>query len=92
MGTLLPAEDHQPFYAQLCIHDQQAALATHNTQNPNLDHVLMGEFQAMFNAYNQFVPLYKQIMQGTPPNQQENLQMSSLAAGGGSSQIELAHS
>jgi len=44
MGTLLPAEDHQPFYAQLCIHDQQAALATHNTQNPNLDHVLMGEF------------------------------------------------
>jgi len=78
MGALHPPEGRPPCYAQLYIYDEQAALATRNNRNPNLDHVLMAELQDMLNANNPFVPLYKQayhIMNECPPDVQGNLQM-----------------
>ena len=79
MGSLLPQDGQQPEYAQMYIYDDQAALAAHNSRNPNLDPLLMGELQQMLIANNPFVPLYKQayqIMQESPPELQSNPQMS----------------
>src|SRR5882757_1254944 len=78
MGALHPPEGRPPCYAQLYIYDEQAALATRNNRNPNLDHVLIAELQDMLNANNPFVPLYKQayqIMNECPPEVQGNLEM-----------------
>jgi hypothetical protein len=59
-------------------YDEHTALATHNSCNPNLDHVLVGELQDMLNTNNPFVPLYKQayqIMRESPAESKPNLQM-----------------
>ena len=77
LGALHPLDGCCPYYSQLYIYDQQAALAACNYCNPNLDHVLMGELQDMLNANNPLVPLYKQgyeIMHDSPPKLQQNLQ------------------
>ena len=60
MCALYPLNGCCPSYDQLYIYDQKAALATCNSRNPNLDHVLMGQLQDMLNANNPVVPLYKQ--------------------------------
>jgi len=78
MGTLHPHNPQWPFYAQLYIYDEQAALAAHNSHNPNLDHVLMGELQDVLNANNPFVPLYNQayqVMRESPAESEPNLRM-----------------
>jgi hypothetical protein len=77
MGSLLPQEGWQPSYTQLYIYDEQAALATCNSRNPNLDHVLMSDLQEMLDANNPFIPLYKQAYQimHESLDQQDNIQM-----------------
>ncbi|PCH39864.1 hypothetical protein WOLCODRAFT_54934, partial [Wolfiporia cocos MD-104 SS10] len=76
MGSLLPQEGLQPSYAQLYIHDPQAALETCNMRNHNLDPGIMGELQVMFKEHNPFVPLYHhafEILQAKPPEEQINV-------------------
>ncbi|KIM72490.1 hypothetical protein PILCRDRAFT_16071 [Piloderma croceum F 1598] len=78
MGTLHPHNPQWPSYAQLYIYDEHAALATHNSRNSNLNHVIMGELQEMLIAINPFIPLYKQayqVMRDSPAESQPNLQM-----------------
>ncbi|PCH38554.1 hypothetical protein WOLCODRAFT_65178, partial [Wolfiporia cocos MD-104 SS10] len=76
MGSLLPPEGLQPSYAQLYIHDPQAALDTRNMRNHNLDPGIMGELQVVFEEHNPFVPLYRrafEILQAKPPEEQLNV-------------------
>lgn len=72
MGALLPNDNHDPAYAQLYIHDCQAALNVCNARNPALNPIIMTELQAMINDTHLYVALYKRaynVMIQKPPEE-----------------------
>ncbi|PCH37231.1 hypothetical protein WOLCODRAFT_83851, partial [Wolfiporia cocos MD-104 SS10] len=77
MGSLLPPEGLQPSYAQLYIHDPQAALDARNMRNHNLDLGIMPSEKPLLRVHhNPFVPLYHcafEILQAKPPEEQINV-------------------
>ena len=59
----LPVPDRPVIYAQIYIYDPQEQLAYRQTNNPNLNPVIMAEIQGILNASHPYVELYKQAFQ-----------------------------
>jgi hypothetical protein len=79
MGSLLPSNDTiQPLYAQLYIHDPQAALDYRIRRNNVLNPDVMSDLQDMLNQSHIYVPLYKhayQIIMGKPEEERANIRV-----------------
>ncbi|KAJ3474646.1 hypothetical protein NLI96_g12341 [Meripilus lineatus] len=63
IGSLLPAEGHEPQYAQLYIHDPQYALDVRMRRNDNLRHDTMALLQGILNGTHKYIPIYRQAFE-----------------------------
>ncbi|KAI0758479.1 hypothetical protein BC629DRAFT_1295872, partial [Irpex lacteus] len=59
IGSLLPVDGQQPLYAQLYIHDPQAALALRMERNDNLRADTMGLLQRILSENHAYAELYQ---------------------------------
>ena len=78
MGSLTPAQNQDPSYAQLFIYDPQEATDHRIHCNSNLDRTTLAELHDMLANYHPYVNVYKQayhIMLEKPPEQHSDLQV-----------------
>ena len=72
MGSLTPAQNQDPSYAQLFIYDPQEATDHRIHRNSNLNRTTLAELHDMLANYHPYVNVYKQaycIMLEKPPEQ-----------------------
>lgn len=58
-GTLLPADDAEPAFAQVYIHDEVEAQQVREWRNPHLRPYILGSLATMLQEFNPFPRLYK---------------------------------
>ena len=77
-GALLPQPEKSPVFAQIYIHDPQTQLHFCQSNNPNLNSVIMTQLQDMITQTHPYASLYKQaydIMKEKPQDEQQNIYM-----------------
>ncbi|KIK19416.1 hypothetical protein PISMIDRAFT_48515, partial [Pisolithus microcarpus 441] len=77
MGALEPREGRPHQYAQLYIHDPQAAQEEHEHNHPALDCRIMQIISDVLHCHNPYVALFKhayELLRAKPPEQQTSIQ------------------
>ena len=65
MGSLLPAEEQEPSYAQLYIYDPQEATDRHIQQNSELSGPVLLDLHTMLRDTHPYAAVYKQAYDGS---------------------------